>query len=121
MPDEWFVVPTVTTTDADGNAHHEPAYLMETPGVVAYSGHHQYFRPNVHKTVPWKGSDMYVVRVYGTQETLDILAARGDVYSQSGHGISPADIAAYMNEIVGRQHSFAEWNEHVRAVPKGPG
>ena len=111
--DRWFVVPpkTFEETDGDGNVvrtRTAPKY-SDVSGVSGFSGNLHFFDQKTYSNLPWSGTEMYVVRFYGSDEALNTVAGNEDAYGKVEYGLSDSDVAGYLNDRFGDNLSFGEW------------
>lgn len=114
MAEELFVVPPDSYTDVNGDPNTEPKYVHTHSGVDGYSGTIHFFDADTWPDVPWSGSEMFVVRVYGTQTAIDDIASHDDAYGQTEYSISDQEIADYLNDRFGYDYTFSEWMDRFQ-------
>lgn len=105
MSERWFVLPRLG--DGSRGAPWRPD--LKGAGVEAFAGQVVDFSDTTYDDLPWHPETMFVLRVYGTDTALDELASYDDVYGKVEHGISDAEAASYLNDRLGNDMTFAEY------------
>lgn len=111
MAYDWFVVPLAA--GGIGGVETVPKYAGQ---VDAYAGSWQHFDQQTYSDLPWAGEDRYVVRFYAADATLDAIASNDDAYALARNpDVTEQDVADYLNDVTGSDHTFAEWEESFLA------
>lgn len=94
----------VLATAPDGT----PKYVGRA-GVTGWSGVGYDFVGSQYDGLPFQGQEMWLVRVWADQSTLDSITAEIDAYAATEFGLDEADIAAALNDWSGRSLTYDEW------------
>lgn len=106
---DWFIVPT--TKHGSGVTEFTAPKYMRSLDIPTYSGRIYDVPESIEE--PFAGTENYVVHIGAdTQEKLDTLAAKDDVYSLSAGDVTEGQIVTFLNTVVGGEdRTFGGWND----------
>jgi len=120
MSHRWFVLPLaeVEQTDSDGNVistHTAPKYTSQD-AINGFSGTIvDFVAPEWDGlSYPFIGERRYVVKLYGTDSTLDSVASHSDAHTMGTLDMSEGEVASMLNQRFGQQRLFDEWESAFR-------
>lgn len=110
MAYDWFVVPIVASDSAD----QAPKYNDQ---IDSYSGIWHSFSADAYSDLPWYPNDMFVIRFYADDATLDAIYSNDDAWAlYRDPDVTEADVAEYLNDVNNRDLTFSEWEQRYLVV-----
>ena len=107
MPTRWFVVPVVG--DGTDDNPYRPKHA-DTPGIEGFSGTIIDFDAETFPSLPWTGTEQYVVQFRGSDSAISDAESNSDAYTMQQYpAIGRTDVAGYLNEAFGQSLTFDEY------------